>query len=291
MGGGFAGLTAAMWLGRYRRSTLLINSGTPRNNTSHALHGYPGFDGADPELLLKKLQNEVSRYAVDHLRAVVERVEGKNDDFTVHTPEATYNCRRILIATGTEDERPDIPDFKEYDGQSAWHCPACDGYEYKDKRLGVIAWGPHMAGYALELLPYTKDLTLLTNGKTPEASRGHIETLTANNISINTKKITKLASKNGLLTAVTFEDGTTLDMDGLFYSIRHHPQLQFFNQLACKLGEECVEVDDKQETSTEGVYAAGDLMPSIDIVIVAAATGAVAATSIHRSLIHPSQQL
>lgn len=291
IGGGFAGLTAAMWLGRYRRDVLVISSGPTRNAASRAAHGYPGHDGEDPKILFTKLQEEVQRYGAEQLDDYVKSVEKAGEHFIVHTDNEQFTCRRLLIATGTKDEKPDLPDFEHYDGVSAWHCPACDGYEYSNKKIAVLAWGEQMAGYALEFLAYSRDITVLTGGNAIEDTDEHLQKLADNGIQIIDKRITQLQGRDGQLEAIAFDDGATLECDGLFYSIDHQPKLHFFEQLGCDVEDSHVVLNHEQATSVPGVYAAGDIAPLLDLVVVAAATGAIAASSIHKSLVPETQSV
>ncbi len=290
IGDGMAGLTGALWLGRFRRDTLVIGSGQPRNSTSTVFHGYPGQDGGDPRELHEQLKREVDRYGVERLSDTVVNVDKEDDVFRVVTEATTHLARRLLLATGTKDRRPDLPDFDQFDGVSAWHCPACDGYEHSEKPVVVVAWGPQMAGYTMELLAYTNDITLLSHGHAFDGSEEEQKKLADNGIRVIDTRIAALNGEDGRLRSVTLEDGSEVACEGLFYSINHAPQLGFFESLGCELADGCVVVNKEQATSIEGVYAAGDVAPLLDLVVVAAATGAVAASSIHQSLVPESQR-
>lgn len=292
VGGGFAGLTAAVWLGRYRRSTLVISSGPSRNALSRAIHGYPGFEGGNPAELLDKLCREALEYGTEIVTGIVEDVEKTSEGFEVFSNNQIYKGRRLLLATGTADRKPDIPNFSEFDGVSAWHCPACDAYEYIGKRVAVISWGENMAAYALNFLTYTDSITVITEGNEPGVPQEHLDKLTQNRIKVLTGKVAAIEGEGGQVERLLMEDGRQVECDAVFYNIEHRPRLNLLQKLECELtGDFAVAVNRKQETNIEGVYAAGDIAPLEELVLVAAAMGAVAASNIHESLIPESQRV
>lgn len=285
IGGGMAGLSAAIWLSRYRRRVLVISSGPPRNYLSHALHGFPGYEGEDPNVLLEKVKDEALAYGVSIVDAWANEVAKEGRKFKVIASGVTYRSKRLLLATGTVDEKPDIPDLEKYEGRSIWHCPACDGYEYTDKKITIVGWGPHIAGYTREFLTYTNDITLLTNGHKSEAGQDEIERLQNDGIKVLKSRIESLEGSGGQVKSVTLEDGSVVTCDGVFYSIKHSPRLELLQQLGCGLRQDnCAKVNRKQETTIKGVYVAGDIAPLEELAVVAAAMGTVAANNIHKSL-------
>ncbi len=292
IGGGFAGLTAAVWLGRFRRSTLVISSGPSRNALSRAVHGYPGSEGSNPVELLDKLCREALEYGTEMLTGIAEDVLKTSEGFQILCNNEVYKARRVLLATGTADRKPDIPGFSDFDGISAWHCPACDAYEYIDKRIAVISWGEYMAGYALNFLTYTNSITVLTDGHEPGTAPDHLAKLEQNNIPVLTAKVSAIEGENGQVERLRLQDGSVLECDAVFYNIDHRPRLNLLQRLECELtGDSAVAVNHKQETNIEGVYAAGDIAPLEELVVVAAAMGAVAASNIHKSLTPESQRV
>lgn len=284
VGGGFAGLTAAMWLGRHRRSAVVVTSGPSRNAMSRAVHGFPGWDGKPPGELLEALREEALRYGAEIVTGIVDRVEKTEEGFTAYADGQPYSGRRILFATGTVDRKPDITNFSEYDGISAWHCPSCDGYEYTGKRIAVLDWGSSMAGYALHFLTYTDQITVITQGNEPEVPPEQMRKLELNGIEVLRKTIVKLEGEEGQIHHLCFEDGSKLACDALFYNIHNKPRLNLIEQLSCQTRSDYVLVDHKARTTIEGAYAAGDIAPLEEMVVVAAGMGAVAAHNIHQSL-------
>ncbi len=285
IGGGFAGLSGAIWLGRYHRSAAVISKGPVRNAGSSMMHGYPGFDGHSPAELLKRMQTEAAGYGTSFIEAWAEGVTKTEDGFEVQTDNGTYTCRRLLIASGTHDNRPyEIPGFKQFLGETAWHCPSCDGHEFSDKQIALLGWHEDMAGYAEEFLPYTEaqNITIYTHGHDLDPSAR--EQLTEHGMQLITDTIESLQGDGDRLRSIQLVGGTTRKADVLFYNIEQKARLELFEQLGCKLTDGAVQVNQKQETSVEGVYAAGDITPFEDLVVVACSTGTLAASSIHESL-------
>lgn len=282
VGGGYAGLSAAIWLGRMRRRVLVITSGTSRNHVSSAVHGYPGNEGRDPNELLAAMRKEALDYGAQLTEEWVSTVTKKAGIFTVTTERAAYRAKKLLLATGTDDTKPDIPDFSRYEGKSIWHCPACDGYEYTGKRLAIVGWGEQLADYALEFLPFTRHITVLTHGH--KLGKPALGKLQQHNISVFNSPIAKLQGENGQLERLQLSDGREVECAAMFYSIGHRPRLALAQKLGCKMDDDCVQTDHQQQTSVEGVYVAGDIAPLEELVVVACAMGTVAASNIHKSL-------
>jgi thioredoxin reductase len=288
VGAGFAGLSAALWLGRFRRSVLVVSSGTSRNAKSHRLHGYPGFDGVDPATLLSKMHEEAMTYGAKFEEAHIDHIGRSGASFVAQSAGGTtYLSRRILIATGKTDVTPDIPSFTDFEGVSAWHCPACDGYEYSGRKIVVIGWGKHIAGYAREFLAYTSDILLLTNGHADQVSSDARKSLQDSGIPVIDVPVSRLVPVSGgkkRIKSLALEDGTNIPADAMFYSIGQEPKLELLRELGCDIEGGAALVNHQQETCVPGVYAAGDIAPLEELVVVACATGAVAANNIHASL-------
>lgn len=282
VGGGPAGLSAAIWLGRYRRRVVVVSSGPSRNYSSHAIHGYPGFEGHDPLALLTKMRQEALDYGVCFVDDWAHAAQGAIDTFMIIGKRSVYCAKRLLLANGTADEKPDIPGFAEYEGVSIWHCPACDGFEYTGKPLAIVGWGPHICRYAQNFRTYTRTYAIFTHGK--KLSSVVARQCKEQRVPIYTSPIVSLQGTDGRLSSVVLQDGTVYTCAGLFYSIRHSPRLELARQLGCKITKEFVYTNRQQQTSVEGVYAAGDISPLEELVVAAAATGAVAASNIHKSL-------
>src|SRR5690242_1087606 len=164
IGAGPAGLSASLFLARYLRRTLTFHHNSPRNEYAHGIHGFLGHDGIRPLELLARGRDEVTSYGGLIVEACVDTVEKISAElFRVTTGTKTFEARRLLLATGLRDLTPDCPGFREFYGSSVHHCPDCDGYEVKDKRVAVLAHGKNSAAFTANLLTWTRHITLLTD--------------------------------------------------------------------------------------------------------------------------------
>ncbi|HEX8890516.1 MAG TPA: NAD(P)/FAD-dependent oxidoreductase [Pyrinomonadaceae bacterium] len=304
IGAGPAGLSAALFLARYRRRVLTFHNSSPRNLYSHGVHGFLGHDGIMPQELLTRGRDEVTKYGGLVIEGCVTKVEKLGEEhFRVHTGDEdegatgrqTFETRRILLATGLRDLTPNCPGFTDFYGVTVHHCPDCDGYEVSDKRVAVLSHGHEGVGFTLNLLTWTDSLVLLTNGDEGGISSEHKEKLAHFNIPVMNQRIACLEGdvKTKLIERVRFEGGETLDCDSLFFNLGTEISGDLHEQLGCKLDEECglVQVDDEQQTSVRGVYAAGDMTPHSQLAVVAAAEGAMAAIQIHKSLMPEERRI
>jgi thioredoxin reductase len=301
VGAGPAGLSAALLLARYRRRVLTFHNSSPRNLYSHGVHAFLGHDGILPAELLARGRDEVTKYAglvVEGCVTRAERVRDRHFRITTgdeQTVRQTFESRRLLLATGLRDLTPDCPGFRDFYGVSVFHCPDCDGFEITDKRVAVMGRGRETVGFTLDLLTWTDKLTLITNGDAGDMTDEHRAKLAQFSIPITEKAVAKLEgnTETHQLERVRFDDGRALECDALFFNLGTVPASDLHEMLDCKLDEECglVWVDDEQQTSVPGVYAAGDLTPRSQLAIVAAAEGAMAAIHIHKSLIPEEKRI
>jgi len=294
IGAGPAGLSASLFLARYLRRTLTFHRNSPRNEYAHGVHGFLGHDGIRPLELLARGRDEVTSYGGLIIEACVDSVEKVSPErFRVMTGAKSFEARRLLLATGLRDLTPDCPGFREFYGSSVHHCPDCDGYEVKDKRVAVLAHDDNAAGFTANLLTWTRHITLLTDGR--DISNDDRATLSALDVAVRTDAIVALEGDTSTrqLERVLFSDGEPLECDALFFNLGTEPATNFHETLGCRLDPECglVWVDDTQQTSVDGVYAAGDITPQSQLAVVAAAEGAMAAIHIHRSLIPNERQI
>lgn len=305
VGAGPAGLSAALFLARYRRRVLTFHHNSPRNLYSHGVHGFLGHHGILPEELLARGRDEVTRHGGLIVEGCVTKVEKIADEhFRVHTGDEnkvedetskSFEARRILLATGLRDLTPDCPGFPDFYGVSVHHCPDCDGYEVSDKRVAVLSRGREAIGFTLNLLTWTDKLTLLTNGDEGDITDEHRAKLAYFNIPYTNRRIIGLEgdTETKQIERVRFEDGEPLECDALFFNLGTEMSGELHEMLGCKLDEECglIAVDDEQQTSVEGVYAAGDITPHSQLAVVAAAEGAMAAIHVHKSLIPEERRI
>src|SRR5690242_7012909 len=169
IGAGPAGLSASLFLARYLHRTITFHHNSPRNEYAHGVHGFLGHDGIRPEELLARGRDEVTGYGGLIIEACVNHVEQVSSEcFRVlagpsDSKQQAFTARRLLLATGLRDLTPDCPGFREFYGSSVHHCPDCDGYEVKDKRVAVLAHGKNSAAFTANLLTWTRHITLLTD--------------------------------------------------------------------------------------------------------------------------------
>lgn len=297
IGAGPAGLSASLFLARYLRRTLTFHHNSPRNEYSHGVHGFLGHHGIPPNELLARGRDEVTSHGGLIIEACVTRVEKLSTDHfrvfvgTEETESRVFDTRRLLLATGLRDLTPDCPGFREFYGVSVFHCPDCDGYEVKDKRVAVLAHGDNAAGFTANLLTWTRHLTLLTDQKKISDEKR----LTNLDVAIRTESVVALEGdkSTGQLHRVLFSKGEPLECDALFFSLGTEMANDFYETLGCRLDTSggLLWVDDTRQTSVKGVYAAGDITPHSQLAVVAAAEGAMAAIHIHRSLIPEERQI
>ena len=294
IGAGPAGLSASLFLARYLRRTLTFHHNSPRNEYAHGVHGFLGHLGIRPGELLARGRDEVTTHGGLIIEACVNSVEQiSSERFRVVAGTKSFEARRLLLATGLRDLTPDCSGFREFYGFSVHHCPDCDGYEVKDKRVVVLSRGDNSAGFTANLLTWTRHITLLTDGG--EITNDDRAKLSALDIAIRTEAIVRLEgdTSSRQLQRVLFAKGEPLECDALFFNLGTELATNFHETLGCRLDPECglVWVDDTQQTSVVGVYAAGDITPQSQLAVVAAAEGAMAAIHIHRSLIPKERQI
>lgn len=298
VGAGPAGLSASLFLARYRHRTLTFHHNSPRNEYAHGVHGFLGHHGISPAELLARGRDEVTSHGGLIIEGCVTEIEQLADKhFRVYTGNGnqdirTFAARRLLLATGLRDVTPDCPGFRDFYGVSVHHCPDCDGYECIDKRIAVLGSGTKTVGFALRLLTWTNDITVITADENGFSNDDRAQ-LAAFDIPVRDQSIEALDGdfKSKRLQRVLFTDGDALECDALFFNLGTEPASNLHEQLGCKLDESCglIWVDRTRQTSVEGVYAAGDITPNSQLAIVAAAEGAMAAIHIHDSLI-PSER-
>jgi thioredoxin reductase len=293
IGAGPAGLSGSLFLARYLHKTLTFHHNSPRNEYAHGVHGFLGHHGIRPSELLARGRDEVTQHGGLIIEASVNTVEKiAPEHFRVFagsngTEKKAFETRRLLLATGLRDLTPDCPGFREFYGYSVHHCPDCDGYEVKNKRVAILSYNHNSAAFAANLLTWTRRLTLLTDHREiPAKDRAKLDDL---GIPIRTDAVVALEGDKHTkqLQRVMFSDGEPLECDALFFNLGTELATNFHETLGCRLDPECdlLWVDDTQQTSVKGVYAAGDVTPHSQLAVVAAAEGAMAAIHIHRSLI------
>ena len=287
VGGGPAGITAATWLARYRRSVVVLDSSEYRNRWVDRVHGYLGSDPVAPSDLLERGREQLARYeSVEFISSRATEVRSEDEEFVVTTENGSVRARRIVLACGVVDEFPDIPGFFEHYGADVVHCPACDAYEARDRPVVAIGWSEHVAGFALGLLNWASAVTVVTEGRAFEGDARHRSALREAGIEVCEEAVSELHGSRGALRSLEIEGGREIPCEMAFFSIAHRPRTELATALGCELTEEgYVRVDEECATTVAGVWAAGDVTPGDQLVQVAAAEGAVAGIACARSLV------
>jgi len=293
VGGGPAGLSAALWLGRYQRRVLVVDAGEPRNEPAWAVHGYPGIVDPSPLELRRRLQQQALGDGVEMHEGEVIRVDGSKDDFSVQFPDGEIlTARRVILAYGLRDYLPEIAGVPELYGTSVFHCPDCDGPSFAGTHIGVVGWNRYGANQALYLRHWTPQVTMLTSGRALDLDVDDAEVVRSSGIEVVTEPVTRVVGHGGNLTQAEFDGREPLRLDALFFHLGSEPRCELAEQLRCELDDDgYVTVDKGQETSTPGVHAIGDITGHPHLASIAAAEGVRAALTVHRSLLPPERQI
>ncbi len=292
VGGGPAGLSAALVLGRARRSVTVVDTGRPRNACSPALHGFLTRDGASPAEFLAAARRDVEGYGVEVVEDEVVAVEGAVDDFRLTLAGGrVLTTRRIVAATGLTDELPDVPGLAERWGRDVLHCPYCHGYEVRDRTLAVLAGDPEGALHqALLLRQWSPDVVVLLHDL-DEASLGTeaLELLDAAGVPVVAGRVGSVVIGADEVTAVRLGTGTEVRCDAVFVSPRFRVNLGPLGALGPRaVGGDmgtCLETDDEGRTTVPGLWAAGNLVDLSAQVLGAAELGSRAAIGINGELV------
>lgn len=285
IGGGPAGLSAALVLARARRSVTIIDSGRQRNRRAREMHGYLTRDCIPPAEFLELARREVARYPT---RFIAGEAVG-----AVRTPEGTFEVtlsdgellrsRKLLLATGVSDLLPSLPGFDELYGSSVHHCPYCDGWEHRDERLAAYGKGKAALGLAIALKTWSADVVACTDGE-PLADEDVAHARRCD-IEVRPDPVTGLRGEAGRLLSVEFSAGPPLPRDALFFNTGQVQRSPLARLLDCRFRDDGgVVTNAKQCTGVPGLYLAGDADRDVQFVIVGAAEGATAAVAINREM-------
>lgn len=295
VGGGPAGLTASVFLARYLRSVVLIDSGDPRNWETRGINGFLGLPAVEPADLRERGRDEARRYDVRLVDARVDQVRRiTEEEFVLTTDQReALGARRVLLAIGLKDVWPDIPGLARAYGETAHVCPDCDGYEARGKKTVVIGRGRKAVGMALNLTTWTPDIIICTNGEPPDLDETeYCQKLDALNIPVLTDNVTGARVSHGHVYCLELANGMQLDAERIFFAIGQYPADDLGAQLGCKRDDGGhIVVDEHGHTSVLNVFAAGDIIPGPQLAIAAAADGAIAALAIHKSLVPLAEKL
>lgn len=288
IGGGPAGLNAAVVLGRCRRKVLVFDTAQYRNKQSHGMHNYLTRDDILPSDFISICQKELEKYSVQLLhKKIISASKNEEGNFVAKDDEGrSYHSKKLLVATGLTDTIPPIPGFKEMYGRSVFHCPYCDGWEVRDKKLGVYARNKEGWELALALKGWSDFVTLYLDGKN-KIKPTQEEQLKANKIPVVRLTFERLEGKDGQLQKIVFKNGEKQECDALFFVNGYTQQCNLAEAFGCNINKKGVVVTNRfQQTNIDGLYVAGDASKDMHFVVVAAAEGAKAAVIINKELQH-----
>ena len=285
VGGGPAGLSAALVLGRCRRRVLLCDTGRPRNASALELHGYLTRDGIAPRDLLSIGREELRPYGVELRDVAVDDVVCQGDAFEVRLATGErIATRKVLVATGVRDHLPDIEGLEPCYGISVHHCPYCDGWEERDRRLAVLGQGAAAAALALSLKTWSPHVVVCTLGPARVSAR-HRAQLAEHAIPIVDGPVARLEHDRGRVRRLLTARGREVDCDAVFFTTGQSAQWDLPRRLGCELTRKgTVKTDLLGQTRVPGVYVVGDASRDVQFVIVAAAEGAKAGVAINKAL-------
>ena len=287
VGGGVAGLSSALVLGRSRRRTLVLDAGQPRNAPSAAAHSIFTRDGAPPTELLTIGRDQLRPYpSVQFQLSTAVDAQVVRDGFEVSVSgDGSVRSRKLLLAYGVIDELPQIGGMEELWGKSVLHCPYCHGWEVRDEPLALYGRGQTGVELAQLLLGWSHDLVLCTDGPAELTDKQRAQ-LARHQIPVIEKPISHLEGAKGVLERICFTNGSNLSRRAMFLRPTQRQRSDLAARLGCEQAElGLIRTDEWGQTSVSGVYAAGDATTPVQKVIRAAASGATAAIGINRSLL------
>jgi thioredoxin reductase len=289
IGGSFAGLSAAMYLARGRRTVRIVDTGMPRNRFATHSHGFFGQDGTEPRTMLASAKSQVAAYpTVAFIEGEAVSAASERDGFSVKlaTGEVLQSAR-LVLAFGISDELPAIPGLAERWGKSVLHCPYCHGFEFAGQRLGVLSVSPMSIQQAM-LIAEWGPTTLYLNG-TKEPDDASLAELRRRGIVIEPAQVTALHGEGARLNSIELADGRASAVDALYLGPRTRLNSEIAHQLGCDMEEgsygPVIRTDAQKLTTVTGVYAAGDITRSSHNVTWASADGVTAGLAVHRSLV------
>jgi thioredoxin reductase (NADPH) len=287
IGGGPAGLTAAIYLGRFRRQVLVVDGGNSRAWRIPVSHNHPGFPGGIPgPELIDRIRAQAAEYGAAFEDADVSALAREaNGAFALSTGNATILAKFVLLATGVVDIDPELPGVERAIERGLLRiCPICDGYEAIGKSIGVIGGGSHAAREALFLRTYSDDVTLIHIREAAALSADDRQDLRACGVELIESSIGRVTIAKDAIEALDL-GGTEHRFEVIYSALGSISQSQLARELGVISDQAgCLRVNDHQETSVDGLYAAGDLVRGLNQISVAQAEGAIAATDIHNRL-------
>lgn len=285
VGGGPAGLSAALVLGRCRRRVLLCDAGEPRNAPSSGVHGFLGHDGVPPAELRRIAREQLTPYPVHILDQRVDGLAGESGAFRARLGDGTeVVARRVLLAPGLRDHLPEVAGLAERYGKSVFSCPYCDGWEQRDRNLGAVGGADGGVELGRALLGWSDSVTVFDGGDGMGAAER--DTLVRLGARVESGPVLALEGPGNKLTHVVLEGGRRVPCEALFIKCRCTVATDLAAQMGCPVDDtgEVKTEDPSGRTCVPGIWVAGDASAENKMAIVAAAEGAQAASDIQKSL-------
>ena len=294
VGGGAAGLSAALVLARARRRVAVVDAGAPRNAPAAHMHGFLGWDGAPPSTLLARGRDEVASYGAELVAGTVTDVtptgDGSPSFDVVLADDRGLRARRLLVTTGLRDELPDVPGLTERWGRDLLHCPYCHGYEVRDQPLGVLGGTPEAVQHALLVRQWSADVVYFPH--TDEPSPEERELLLASAVGVVDGPVAHLVVEDDRLTGVGLASGQVVPRAAVFVRPRMVPNTDLLVRLGCATHDNgWVVADGVGRTSTPGVWVAGNAGNPRAQVVTAAGEGSASAIAINADLVEEDAAL
>ncbi|WP_417785054.1 NAD(P)/FAD-dependent oxidoreductase [Tenacibaculum sp.] len=293
IGGGPAGMSAALVLGRSRIKTLVLNTESPRNNITTHSHGFLTQDGKHPSEIFRIAKQQLTKYtSVDYKKEKAVSVKDENNHFSVETEHEIYSAKRVIVATGHKDNITEIgiEGLTDVYGKSVYPCPFCDGFEMADKKLAVIGDAIMAPMFSKTISHWSKDVIVFTNGEKVE-DKELFSNLIKKGIQIVEKKIKKLISIKGQLTGVELIDNTIIEREGGFLpDTKSTESTDFVKKMNVSteighFGMEFYKVDENKETEIKGFYIIGDARTGWSGIASSVAEGSEVAAAITHQII------
>ena len=276
IGKGPAGLSASLYTVRSNLKTLIIGKNESRLRKADKIDNYFGFAGTvSGEKLLTEGERQAKRLGAEITEEEVISIE-KDDFFKVSTTSGAYTCKAVLLATGQPQKAIRIENLVRFEGRGVSYCSTCDGFFYNNKKVGVLGHKDYALHEALELLTFTRAVTIYTDGKQPDFSAGSAEQ--AGRFKVDTRPVSKLDGEE-FLQRICFADGASEEIDGIFVAGESASSVDFARKLGVFVDGSAVVTDGKQQTNLKGIFAAGDCTGGLKQVSVAVGQGAVAGKS------------
>jgi thioredoxin reductase len=286
IGGSYAGLSAAMALGRSLRKVLIIDSGLPCNRQTPHSHNFITQDGEKPDVIAEKAKVQVLKYdTVKFLNDLAVNGKKTGNGFVITTQKGEkFTAKKLIFASGIKDIMPDIKGFSECWGISVIHCPYCHGYEVKNEKTGILANGDFAFHYAQLIRNLTKELTIFTNGKSL-LTQEQTDKIAQHNIPIIEKEIAQLKHESGNVRQIVFKDNSIFNLKAIYSRPDFEQHCKIPEMLGCELTEQGhIKVDMFQKTTVTNIFACGDTASPMRSVANAVATGNFVGAKVNNEL-------